>query len=336
MAKPQGNHPLRYPTIHQVDISKEEMQTIISTGLIKHIDENGFIIFDADNLSGSHVYWSNLKEIWPTDNHSGIILIYKNLSDEVLPNTYANWDSLMDGIPEEFGHFQSLQLWTKSTNDTEDDFEELTGMDVDEAKELVSGINEMRAAFMEEDAEEKSEIAEGTEDVLDEINTAFEEEEKESLEEETLPEEEMPKEEAETRYEVEEYETSPKLSDQALLEKILAEATGSSYGSENLRFQRDKDDLKANTTFNSNARIEKMGSLGFEVIVGTETHEVDFGRFSDAFFNDRHDAIIFEHRNGKTLTFPSAVGGWQEMIAKMPFRFRSFDRKKMLELVNEH
>ncbi|MGB0522423.1 MAG: hypothetical protein ACPGJS_05655 [Flammeovirgaceae bacterium] len=327
MAKPQGNHVLRYPTILNVPISKEEMGIITATGLIKEIDDNGFVIFDNDHLSGSHVYWSNLKEIRQMGDQAGILLIYKNLADEIFPNTYANWNALMDGIPEDFGDFSNMKIEDTKDSETTEDFSELTGIDYDEAKELVSEINQMRAKFMgNSSAEDSEEISE------------LEEVEADSLEPKTTAVEEMkntPSVEAKTRYEVESYESSPQLSDQALLQKILAEASGSQYTSENLRYQRDEEALTANVTFKANARIEQMSSLGFEVHVGGKIHKIDFGKFSDAYFSDRDDALIFEHRNGKTVTFPRSVQNWMTMIQKMPFRFRSFDRKKMLSLACE-
>ena len=327
MAKPQGNQPLRYPTIYNIPISKEEMAIITDQGLIKGIDDNGFIIFDKDELSGSHVYWSNLREIRKTDDYTGIQLIYKNLSDEVLPNTYANWDELMESIPEDFGDFNSLKLGFTTTEYTSDttDFDELIGIDYDEAKEMVSEINQMREAFMgEETPEEKSDYEE-----------VVEEEEEPTIE----PEPVIPikaEEEEDARYEVKEYQTSTSLSDKELLAKILAEATGSQYASENLRYQKTENELTSNVTFKANAQIQNMTSLGFDVQVNQETHQIDFGKFSDAYFSESGDSIIFEHRNGKTLTFPQSVQGWMTMIQKMPFRFRSFDRKKMLAMVNEN
>lgn len=339
MSKPQGNHPLRYPTIYNISISKEEMGIISTNGLIKGMDENGFVIYDSDNLSGSHVYWSNLKEIRQTGDSNGILLIYKNLSDEILQNNYENWDELMDHIPEDFGDFSNL----KKSELPEDDFSELIGLDYDQAKDMVAEINQMRADFMGNNSEENSEEEESyeqEEETQDEFtfDTPTEEEAiGESEEEEVIEEDSTPEVEEETRYEVAEYETSPKMSDQALLQKILAEASGSRYGSENLRYSnRDSaQEPTSNITFKANASIAGMSSLGFEVSVGQEQHKIDFGKFSDAYFSESGDSIVFEHRNGKTITFPQTVQGWITMIQKMPFRFRSFDRKLMLKLVND-
>lgn len=334
MAKrPQGNHPLRYPTIYNVPISKEEMGIISTTGLIKGIDDNGFIIYDNENLSGSHVYWSNLKEIRQTEDKRGILVIYKNLSDEIFENKYANWDELMDSIPEDFGEFHSLKL--ENLPDDDDDFSELTGMDYDEAKDMVSEINQMRAEFMGDNPEESSDYEEIVEEEEIEAEEFVENviAEQEGQEEESEIEESHTEEES--RYEVPEYELSAqKLSDQDLLQKILAEASGSRYSSENLRYQRTEQAPTSNVVFKANASIEQLSSLGFQVKVGGETHDIDFGKFSDAYFSESADALIFEHRNGKTVTFPKSVNNWQEMIQKMPFRFRSFDRKLMRNLAS--
>lgn len=333
MSKPQGNQPLRYPTIYDIPISKEEMGIITTTGLIKGIDENGFVLFYNEELSGSHVYWSNLKEIRKADDQNGLILIYKNLSDEILPSTFSNWDELIRNIPEEFGDFSSVVQGDLPT----DDFSELTGMDYEEAKDMVSEISQMRDAILGDDTEENSDHEEVFENVAEYED--IEETPIEIVEEEFIHEEEEDRSqedlEEESRYEVAEYETSPKMSDEDLLKKILAEATGSSYGSENLRYQRKEDELTTNVTFKGNASIEQMSSLGFEVKANGESHSIDFGKFSDAYFSEDGRAVIFEHRNGKTLTFPKEVQGWKTMIQKMPFRFRSFDRKRMLVLATE-
>ncbi len=111
-----------------------------------------------------------------------------------------------------------------------------------------------------------------------------------------------------------------------MLKKILAEASGSSYDG-NLRFQNTDSELPENLKFGANTKITQAGSLGFEAESGGKMHKIDFGKFSDAYFDEQSNSLVFEHRFGKTITVSNQVGDFQNLLSKMPFRFRSFDRK---------
>ena len=310
---PQGNQPLRFPTIYDIFISKTEMNQLFDTGILKAIDQNGFVIYDTNNVDGSHVHWSNLKEIRIADDSKSLHLIYNNLSDEVLTNQYQNWNELITNIPEDFGDFQKL---LKTGDELEPTPEETELLDVDDAKEMLSNINQMREEFMEEDYEE-----------------LVEEDEPESPEPEVIEEEEPVLEETEQtpEYSVEPQETVS-ASNEELLKKILAEAeTGSSYSSYSYQKTNDEEEPKE-TAFTSGSEIQEANSLGFKVLHKGELLEIDFGKFSDAWYDETQELLVLEHRYGKTYSFSRKMAGWKVMIQKMPFRFRSFDRKQLWEL----
>ncbi len=170
MKKPQGNHPLRFPTIYNIPISKKEMGIITSQGLIKGIDENGFVIFDSDNLSGSHVYWANLKEIRQSADGASIVLIYKNMSDEIMGNHHSGWSELMENIPEEFGDFSNLIEDSESVEreSSENLSEKKESIEAETAEYILAKINKMREDFMGENSDESNEEDETSETIASE------------------------------------------------------------------------------------------------------------------------------------------------------------------------
>ena len=311
------NTPLRFPTIYNIDVSKEEMGIIATQGLIKAIDHNGFIIYDNDNLSGSHIYWSNLKEIRMSEDRNSLVLVYKNMADEELKNTYKNWNELMEKIPEDFGDFEEMKK--------EDDVEEKAGWEI-KAKEMLDNINKMRDQVLDDYSDTPSESEDEPEEEVtpNEISS-------EILERPIETETSVTTEDSGSDGE-EEFKLSSDLDNQALLQKILAEASGSSYDSNNLRFHQEEWIPNHHMTFKTNSVISNASSLGFEIESGGKKQQIAFGKFSDAFYDTEKKALVLEHRYGKSLSFPQAIQGWKDLIQKMPFRFRSFDRKLMWEL----
>ncbi|MFT5914323.1 MAG: hypothetical protein ACJAWV_001696 [Flammeovirgaceae bacterium] len=304
--KPQGNHPLRFPTIYNISISKKEMGIITGQGLIKGIDENGFVIFDSENLSGSHVYWANLKEIRQSADEDSIVLIYKNMSDEILGNHHFGWNELMESIPDDFGNFMNMMKDSESVEEEPKD-----DIEVENAEYILSKINKMREDFMED----------GNDEVSSEKNA---EEESEIVE----PEKVVAVSDS-NRKKVTESKavtTPKKSSNEELLRKILSEASGSSYEG-NTRFQNTDSELEESLNFGTNTKILQASSLGFDAESQGKTHKIDFGKFSDAFFDTKSNSLVFEHRFGKTITVSNQVVDFQNLLSKIPFRFRSFDRK---------
>ncbi len=266
MKKPQGNHPLRFPTIYNIPISKEEMGIITSQGLIKGIDENGFVIFDSDNLSGSHVYWANLKEIRQSADGDSIVLIYKNMSDEILGNHHFGWNDLMENIPEEFGDFSNM---IKSSESEEED----SSQDLNEKKEeigvenatyILSKINKMREDFMEDDFDDNNpEEATASEEKTEKDNKL---EESEQTTKKKVTQSSDSNSNTETRKvaedKVEVNKTRTKTSNEDLLKRILAEASGSSYDG-NLRFQNTDSELPENLKIWSKYKNSSSGFSRF-------------------------------------------------------------------------
>lgn len=383
--KKKGNEPLRHTPLEMLPITKEQMWVISNQGLVWSVDDQSFIFLDPHNLSGSQVYWANVREIAVDDNDSDLLLTYQNGVKESFPASYEGFDKLIAGIPDHFGWFGHLTEEEQEedvTIESDDDIKgetplgiqfevdgeiqspfelEYKGEDTpyDDPDEPLSDLESAKALYSELQEKQKAWLAEGG------IDIDFENaEEAAPAEEEPAPiAEKTPIQEAPAQEEVA-IAPSPVLpqgpgnkasddllmsrilaeasghtadsyaaSGDELLAKILQEASGSSYRT-SLGNPSATRDLERNIQCPNNSVIVETSSLGFTwKDIGGQLHKVDFGHYSDAYLQD-NKALVLEHRYGKQITLPASMKGWEKVLESIPFRFRSIDRQEVLDLVN--
>ncbi len=341
--KAKGNAPLRQTPVITPAISKDHMWTITNQGLIYEANEDGFLFFDAENLSGSNVYWTNLRALSVVDE--GMLLTYINGAEEVLPRSYAQWEVFINNIPDRFGWFG--YLLDQSPQQYQPDSEKISAevsvddLDLEGKKALLKQIKAKQEAWLNEDANTEEEdspssepsrvaeepaAAEVSEAVVETPPIAVTEPKPNKALDQDLLSRILTEANGETHSSNPSHSSG---SDAELFNRILADATGSAYTNSSQQTTKLRESPTKDVKCPPNGKIHGISALGFtwEEIGGT-SHQVDFGQYSDAYFDEAGD-LVLEHRYGPLLTMPSRMEGWKDLLNRMPYRFRSLSRNKL-------